>query len=544
MYRMRGFVRILAIAVMTVFAAGSAASAAVTRPGGKLSYRLDILAQSPGITTMSAEDQSVALSLAPEGPGSLMRDAQGRLLVYIRMADLSESSLQELTLAGAEIVHRSDAYQVITANVDIAALPLIEGLPAVLSIQEGLMPLAGGNRFPLSRSQSITPLSTCPNGMSVSEGDTQLKAASARTSFSLSGSGVKVGILSDSYNTYAAAVTHAADDVASGDLPGAGNNCSGQTTEVDVLSDTTPYASYDEGRAMLQIVHDLAPGAALSFATAFNGITSFSDNVRSLRAAGADIIADDFFYYEDPFFQEGPISVAISDVVSAGALYFALAGNHNMVLGGNKVGSYEAPAYRPTACPAGMPVWSGPDCHNFEPISGTNSGSGITIPNNCRLRIDLQWNEPWYGLSDDFDLFLLNDSDSIVASSASNNPTSTFQSPFEFISYTNNSGVSQHYRIVLNRYAGSGTPRIKYIFTQNGNWCPINVQYSVSNNGDIVGPTLYGHSSSRFGLSVGAVPYNNSNAPEGYSSRGPATHYFGPVVNTTPAAAISPDLIQ
>ena len=62
---------------------------------------------------------------------------------------------------------------------------------------------------------------------------------------------------------------------------------------------------------MAQIVHDLAPGADLAFATAFNGEIAFANNIRNSAAAGAEVIVDDVFYPEEPFFQDGPIAVAV-----------------------------------------------------------------------------------------------------------------------------------------------------------------------------------------------------------------------------------------
>jgi len=72
----------------------------------------------------------------------------------------------------------------------------------------------------------------------------------------------------------------------------------------------------------------------------------------------------------------------------------------------------------------------------------------------------------------------------------------------------------------------------------------VGVEYPVSGGGDTVGPTIMGHSASQYALSVAAAPFNDNNNPEDFSSRGPATHYFGPVIGFVPAAAISPLVIH
>src|SRR6185503_10555239 len=90
--------------------------------------------------------------------------------------------------------------------------------------------------------------------------------------------------------------------------------------------------SGDEGTAMLEIIHDLAPGAQLYFATAINGLPQFAQNIRDLRTAGCDIILDDVGYFVESPFQDGqtPAIVspnnsglatqAVNDVVASGAL--------------------------------------------------------------------------------------------------------------------------------------------------------------------------------------------------------------------------------
>ncbi len=83
-----------------------------------------------------------------------------------------------------------------------------------------------------------------------------MKADVARTTYSVTGAGVKVGVLSDSYNKLGGA----AAGIASNDLPAAG---------VQVLQELPGLGGSDEGRAMAEIVHDVAPGAAIAFNTAF-----------------------------------------------------------------------------------------------------------------------------------------------------------------------------------------------------------------------------------------------------------------------------------
>jgi hypothetical protein len=97
----------------------------------------------------------------------------------------------------------------------------------------------------------------------------------------LTGTGLKIGVLSDSYDTSMSAVTDARDDIASGDLP----------NDVTVLLDLPPFSNQvDEGRAMLQLIHDIAPDAKLFFRTAFLGQQDFANGIGELADAGCDVI--------------------------------------------------------------------------------------------------------------------------------------------------------------------------------------------------------------------------------------------------------------
>ena len=73
-----------------------------------------------------------------------------------------------------------------------------------------------------------------------------MRADFARSTFGLTGTGVIVGVLSNSFNCLGGG----AADMANGDLS--------PVTVIQEISSCT--GANDEGRAMLQIVHDVAPG--------------------------------------------------------------------------------------------------------------------------------------------------------------------------------------------------------------------------------------------------------------------------------------------
>ena len=507
--------------------------AAHAKPVSKLSSRLQMLAQSTQLRAANAQTQARALSLPPSGAGSLLKNDQGQLLVYLYTEDLSQANLDAIQNAGATIVHVSAEYHVVTVYVNAANLNALAGIAAITGMREELQPMVQRNGIAsLAQTQHTNAPATC--NPVVSYGDTQLNASAARATYGVNGTGIKVGILSDSYNMLGGAST----DIANGELPGTSNPC-GYTTPVTTISDTVT-SGLDEGRAMAQIVHDLAPGAQLRFASAFHGIYEFAANIRSLRTWGADIIVDDVYYLDEPLFQDGPVAVAISDVVGLGALYFTSAGNSNHIVSSQNVGSYEAAAYRPTTCPADVLNNTDGDCHNFSQ-TGTSSTDQITITAGGAIDIDLQWNEPWGGIQTDLDLYLLDSTGTVITYSTYNSYSVT--EPIEYLYYQNTSGSAQTYQIVVNRYAGTETPRIKFFFTQRTSGLN-SVQFNTTSGNDIVGPSLSGHSASKYAMSVAALSYNSTTTPETFSSRGPAAHYFGPVLGSTAASAIVSETLQ
>jgi hypothetical protein len=149
----------------------------------------------------------------------------------------------------------------------------------------------------------------------VVEHSQQVNTPGLYTTSGILGNGITVGLISDSYNQK----NGASAGVASGDLPGTGNP-DGYTTPVVVLLDDGSGGNTDEGRGMAEIVHDIAPAAHICFATGGASQITMAANIRNLRTnsqANCDIIADDLYFTDEPFFSDGPISQAIDDVVTS-----------------------------------------------------------------------------------------------------------------------------------------------------------------------------------------------------------------------------------
>lgn len=471
--------------------------------------------------TLPVAAANAALVPLQNGPGTPLREGK-RLIVDVRFERGAVAGLDDLRAAGAEIVHTSRRYQTVTVAVKPADLPALEEIARVGAVSEVARPLVLG--------------ADC-GGILRSEGDSQLFAPNARANIGVDGTGVTVGVLSDSYDRDPAAPTRAATDVASGDLPGPGSPC-GSTTPVNVLDDSV--AESDEGRAMAQIVRDLAPGASISFATAFKGEAAFAASIKALAQAGARVITDDVVYFEEPFFQDGPIAVAIDEVAAAGVSYFSAAGNNNLFSGGNEVGSWEAPFRNAESCPAALPPGE-EQCADFNPGGGTDTMFNFTVPGKGELIIDLQWAEPRGGVATDFDAYLLNAENKVITSSKDDNVGGT-QRPYELVGVENTGESAAPVRLAIARKAGSGAPQLKWV--QLGNAVPTATQYETS-EGDVFGPTVFGHAAAKGAIAVGAVRYNTTSAPETFSSRGPVTNYFGPVAGAGPAAPLGlPEVVS
>ena len=229
----------------------------------------------------------------------------------------------------------SDGYVSISAYGDdlqalrtqLTAKGLIDGVVHSTAVS-GKAPVAAlGDMAATSGLKFLRPtLAMARAGSVLSQGDRSLRSDLARRESGASGRGIRIGVLSDSYDCAPGAFepgapfTRAAQDIANGDLP----------RNVLVLKDLAAAPSddcSDEGRAMMQLIHDVAPGAPLAFYTAFESQEDFAAGIRALAAAGSQVIVDDIIYFAEPMFEDGIIAQAVDDVHGDGVAYFSSAGN-------------------------------------------------------------------------------------------------------------------------------------------------------------------------------------------------------------------------
>jgi PKD repeat protein len=335
-----------------------------------------------------------------------------------------------------------------------------------------------------------------------SQGDAAMLADIARAGDPpLDGSGVTVGILSDSYDQ----LSGAANDVGTGDLP------SGVTILDDsgVCSDGySVLPCTDEGRAMAQIVHDVAPGADLSFHTAFNGIADFAGGIRQLADAGAEVIVDDVFYVAEPMFQDGAIAKAVDDVAADGVAYFSAAGNSGR-------DSFESPwvgsgeiLYLEVL--PGFEITIG-EMLDFDPSPGAvDTMQKIVIPEGQCMLLAVQWDSPFgsgelgTGTLNDLDIFLANQ-DATVMVAYDGHENIPDGAPIEAMQYCNDgllAPVQDYFNLIIALWDGAPPGLIKYV-----TFGAASIDEYATDSG-----TIYGHANAAGAEAVGAAYYADTPA--------------------------------
>jgi subtilisin family serine protease len=312
-----------------------------------------------------------------------------------------------------------------------------------------------------------------------SKGDHAQKSDTARQRFSVSGKGVTIGVLSDSYNC----LNGEKKDKASKDLPEhvlvveEALDCEGRT---------------DEGRALLQIIHDIAPQAKLLFHTGENGLANSANAILKLAFQHkADVIIDDMKSISANFFQEDAITQAINKVVSSGVTYVTAAGNSGRNSYQHAYNEYINTAFTLNA-------------HDFDPSATVDIYQRIHVVEGFAINLLLQWASPAYSISGspgtqtDLDIFIFNEAHSkIVAASTFGN---IGRDPVELIQFFNpeNSGET-NFDIMITKASGENPSTLKYIILNSVN--TIIQEHHTQSGG------LFGHANAPSTITVGAANY-------------------------------------
>jgi len=410
---------------------------------------------------LSLITKTVPKSVETQGFSSIERPSVSGLLVYVYISMNPGYSTHSIDPYVAEVTDRDEENSLAVAWVDNNNLVSVASLKGVRSIEEVLPPVVN-------------------IGSVTTQGDTIHKTANVRSTYGYTGTGMKIGIISDGVN-------HISSSVASGDLP----------NTVYVLSDTV---GGDEGTAMLEIVHDMVPDAELYFHDCGTNKVAFNAAIDELKANGCTIICDDIGWLTEPFFEDGIIASHVSSLVTNPndpIIYVSSAGN------------------------AAEEHYQG----DFFPIGGTNltdfsrgadptyKSLYVNLPAYSTVRIFLEWNDQFGHSANDYDLYLSQSTYGDLGYSI-NVQNGAGYDPLEFITYTNPSSSTILAQIDVNKYRGVGKTLELYIYTYGAQLYLNNI---------VTSDSIFGHPAVPEVIAVSAVSASFPSTIEYYSSRGPVT---------------------
>lgn len=407
-------------------------------------------------------------------------------------ATVDDGLLDRIEALGGDVVASVPAFDAVRATLPVEAVTDLAADRRVRTIAP-----AGEAMTNAAPSGGATTASV---GAGASQADVTHGADEVRATFGFDGAGVKVCALSDGIDSLGASQ-------ASGDLPA-----------VDVLPGQA--GSGDEGTAMLELIHDIAPAAELGFATAFGGQAQFAQNILDLRTDGCGVIVDDVTYFAEAAFQDDDVARAVSQVKADGAISFSSAGNSGNLADGTSgswQGDFQDAGASASPLPAGLRV------HGWgvgQPANVMTAGSN--------QRVALHWADPLGASANDYDLYVLNAAGTSVVASSSTDQTGT-QDPYESVPAFANE------RIVVTKAAGAAE-RYLALYTNRGR-----LTHATAG-------ATYGHNASVDAISTAATPagepatFYDPTSPSGpfpdqhsaadtselFSSDGPSRSFFGP----------------
>ncbi len=355
--------------------------------------------------------------------GQMRFTNSGAVQVYIEVSAVTSENLDALHDNGVTIQILGKPAPNKSRGEVLTKVPTVQGLlPVSMITQVSALHFVRYIRLP--------DYATIDTGSTDSQGDSALKAELARQEFGVDGTGVRVGIISGgiagifaSACTTCGPTTDIPSPIILGDLPsaigirdssGALSSVSGGITAQSFRSDgdLEIFAGglNAEGTAMLEIVHDLAPGAQLYFAN-FDTTLSFELAVDSL-ASKVDILVDDVGFFTPPF--DGTSDVSMNTARELNTNTNPIRGYFTSV--GNSAQTHYLGQYVDSGVDGSGITGEGGHLHAFQAVSNfttDNAGFGklitdpIAVPANGVVQVLLSWDDPTGASANDYDLFLV-----------------------------------------------------------------------------------------------------------------------------------------
>jgi len=421
----------IALSPLLVASVGGAAS----RPPAygkdpKLDSRIVELVEASGAATGLGPQALPAGLEAVISSGQMRFDEEGRLSVFVYPSGSLEAAAAAVEAAGGRVVAASQQAGAVQATLPRDSIRATARDPAVRYV--------GLPRYPVLNA-----------GSRVTEGDVILGADEVRVAYGVDGSGVKVGVISNGIYEFEKSQL-------SGDLP-----VSIDYSTCDVVPGFDPRSPLagGEGTAMLEIVHDIAPGAELWFAnfgmnSPQHGTEIDFINAVTCLAEHVDVIVDDISWFgTGPYDGTSPVSSNTSA---------QLADPENPVrLHTTSVGNWAQRHYGEmySRC-------EGTDFQAFQETAQTvdSKGGGRRCSNPvvvwpfATTLISLVWDDPFGASCNDYDLVLMeHDSSNVLA--MSRNPQSCTQDPVETITWKNPSFSVVTVDLAIENVGGQAAPR-------------------------------------------------------------------------------------
>ncbi len=481
--------------------------------GSRMASAIERLVEAAEALPESAAVTANALSRARPAVGALLEsgllrlDQRGRVQVYLRLADASQDALQELRSLGVAVEQQDDTGTLLQVRANPRALRRVAGLDSV---------------------KAITPprYGRVNAGSALTEGDALLGFDELRARLGVDGAGVTVGVISDG-------IAGLEDAIAAGDLPPATLNrdatgklvsTSGGVIATSFSSDGDLEEGFGgpgaEGTAMLEIVHDIAPGAQLRFAN-FDTDLEFMRAVRYL-ASVSDVVVDDISFFGGPYDQSSDVSTNTAGVLASLSNpirgYYTSVGNHALH-------HYQEGFVPAAACIVALPNL----CHQFSATTDTTDafslGPGpanpVFVPSGGMVVVYLTWDDEFGATTSDYDLFLFQHDPSELAELSVDDNTQTGE-PAEVLPFIN-LGPDQFFDIFIVNVNGASPAHELEMFVFGG--APLSNDTEINYN--TMRSSVPMQSDSGGGVvSVGTInasdPGTDTIAP--YSSQGPTNN--------------------